>query len=152
MEKLSNMQKLGIIMSIVVIILILGPFLAYISPSILLNPWVFWSLFLSFNINSYNFWKIVAIYTRKNINKIALGKSFEYIFFIALFIASYALSFIIAHMGNPSRILDSYFLSLGFSFSMLSAGSSGWLYYIEGLKDDKYWKPKSKKKKKKGKK
>ena len=103
-------------------------------------------LYLIISLFALIFWRIAQKWSRLNQDQLP-GKIFEYLFFLSLFIATYTLTFIVAFIGNPEKIIDQFFLLQGFILSLISAAFCGWLYYVEGIFNKKYYKPKTKKQK-----
>jgi len=95
-----------------------------------------WLWYLSPVISTIIIWRCIAKVLRGGKIK-PLGKPFEYLFFFMLFIATYTLAFIID--GYEVRIMAWVFV-----ITVVTAGYSGWLHYIEGFYDEKnWWKPKN---------
>jgi len=93
-----------------------------------------WLWYLSPIISTIIIWRCIAKVLRKGKVK-PVGRLFEFLFFFTLFLSTYTLSFILANYNI--RIM-----AWVFEISVISAGYSGWLHYMEGFYDEKkWWKP-----------
>jgi hypothetical protein len=95
--------------------------------------WVaFWLTWTSCTVLTIVIWQILARAILKNKEKIP-GKTFEFLFFLFLFLASYAITFIASFASEPGKILDSVIMYILFIPSFISAVYCGWLHYIKGV-------------------
>jgi hypothetical protein len=75
-------------------------------------------------------WQLLVRVILKNKEKIP-GRTFEFLFFLFLFLASYAITFIASFSTNPEKIFDSVVMYILFIPAFISAVYCGWLYYIK---------------------
>jgi len=95
--------------------------------------WVtFWLTWASCTILTILIWQILARAILKNKEKIP-GKTFEFLFFLFLFLASYAITFIATFTTEPGKISESVIMYILFIPSFISAVYCGWLHYIKGV-------------------
>jgi len=95
--------------------------------------WVaFWLTWTSCTILSIIIWQLLAKSILKNREKIP-GRTFEFLFFLFLFLASYAITFIASFTEEPNKIFDSVIMYILFIPSFISAVYCGWLYYLKGV-------------------
>jgi hypothetical protein len=95
--------------------------------------WVaFWLTWTSCTVLTILIWQLLVRSIMKNKEKIP-GRLFEFLFFLFLFLASYAVTFIAAFSVNPSKIFDSVIMYILFIPAFISAVYCGWLYYIKGF-------------------
>jgi hypothetical protein len=90
-------------------------------------------------------WRVIQKIVRVKKDKVP-GKTFEYLFFFFLFVASYALTFMVYFLDKPEKIIDYIFMNYLFVPTLISAAYCGWFHYIEGISSENYLKPKTKKK------
>lgn len=137
MKKLTFHEKIFELL-IFIIVVALGIISLLFTISLWLT-WICWVLLM------VAFWRIIQKWSRKNKNEIP-GRTFEFLFFFLLFVASYLVTFIASYVDNPNKIVDYIIMSFSFTPVVISAGYCGWLYYIEGITNKKYWKKKPHKK------
>lgn len=95
--------------------------------------WVaFWLTWTSCTILTILIWQLIARSILKNRNKIP-GRTFEFLFFLFLFLSSYAVTFIASFVSQPTKIFDEVLMYILFIPSFISAVYCGWLYYIKGV-------------------
>ena len=99
----------------------------------------FWLYYTGIIIAVVVIWRVITKWARKNREKIH-GRIFEMFFFVFLFLATYALSFILDRF--QIRIMGATFV-----FAVIGAFYCGLLHYREGIFNKKYWMPKSKEEK-----
>jgi len=93
--------------------------------------WVaFWLTWTSCTVLTIIIWQLLVKSILKNREKIP-GRTFEFLFFLFLFLASYAITFIASFTEEPNRIFDSVIMYILFIPSFISAVCCGWLYYIK---------------------
>lgn len=99
----------------------------------LVFDWVaFWLTWTSCTILTIIIWQVLARFVIKNSIKIP-GRTFEFLFFLFLFIASYAITFIASFLNEPAKIFDSVLMYILFIPAFISAVYCGWLYYIKEI-------------------
>ncbi|DAC72821.1 MAG TPA: hypothetical protein DSN98_03310 [Thermoplasmata archaeon] len=104
-----------------------------IGISDLVFNWVaFWLTWTSTTILTLIIWQLLAKSILKNREKVP-GRAFEFLFFLFLFLSSYAITFIASFVNEPSKIIDSVFMYILFIPSFVSSVYCGWLYYIKGV-------------------
>jgi len=95
--------------------------------------WVaFWLTWTSATILTIIIWQLIIRAVLKNKDKIP-GRTFEFLFFLFLFLASYAITFIASFLNDPTKIFDEVMMYILFIPSFISAVYCGWLYYIKGV-------------------
>ncbi len=95
--------------------------------------WVaFWLTWMSCTILTIIIWQLLIRSIMKNKQRIP-GRLFEFLFFLFLFLASYAVTFIASFAVDPSKIFDSVIMYILFIPSFISAVYCGWLYYVKGF-------------------
>ena len=95
--------------------------------------WVaFWLTWTSCTVLTILIWQLLARAILKNKEKIP-GKTFEFLFFLFLFLASYAITFIASFTNEPGKIIDSVIMYTLFIPSFISAVYCGWLHYIKSV-------------------
>jgi hypothetical protein len=93
--------------------------------------WVaFWLTWTSCTLLTIIIWQLLARAILKNREKIP-GRTFEFLFFLFLFLASYAITFIASFASESEKISDSVIMYILFIPAFISAVYCGWLYYIK---------------------
>jgi hypothetical protein len=99
----------------------------------LVFDWVaFWLTWVSCTILTIIIWQLLVRSILKNKERIP-GRLFEFLFFLFLFLASYAVTFIAAFTDAPGKIYDSVIMYILFIPAFISAVYCGWLYYVKGF-------------------
>jgi hypothetical protein len=95
--------------------------------------WVaFWLTWTSCTVLTIIIWQLLVRSILKNREKIP-GRTFEFLFFLFLFLASYAITFIASFSINPQKIFESVVMYILFIPAFISAVYCGWLYYIKKI-------------------
>jgi len=95
--------------------------------------WVaFWVTWVSCTFFTIIIWQVLVRVILKNRERIP-GRIFEFLFFLFLFVSSYAITFIAAFTSDPQKMIDSVVMYVVFIPSFISAVYCGWLYYVKGF-------------------